>query len=87
MVERGDNLRAAVNRYYQRNTSRIIKNKTIKLARNSGRVPRMATIESHEIDLEELKSVLTGYALSNPDSRATRKIERFLHSSMDSKCP
>ena len=72
-------MRCAVKRYYDRNTDQIIAHKTMRLARERGRVPRVHTIESHNMDWDALKTILTEYALENPQSRAARKISRFVN--------
>ena len=74
---RTDANRLSVNRYYVRNSHDIIKQKTLRLARERGRVPRDSTIAKHGLDREMLHGLLQEYATKNPESRAARKVQRF----------
>jgi hypothetical protein len=65
--------------YYKKARNDIIKQKTFKKAATSGRVPRMDTILTHNIDLKELCSILQQLKASNEDKERTiSKIDRFL---------
>jgi hypothetical protein len=82
---RTDQQRATVARYYARNASRIITYKTMTLARERGRVPRETTIQTHSMDRDALKHLLQSFQAEHPDSRAAKKIARFLHDHEDLK--
>ena len=79
-------MRATVRRYYKRNASQIIVQKTLRLARERGRVPREKTIQSHNMNRDELVRFLIAFQTQHPESRAARKIERFLLHSNTSNC-
>jgi hypothetical protein len=70
--------RLAVQKYYRANASKIICNKTLRLATERGRVPRRSTVESHDIDRHVLQEALLRFAESHPESRAARKIARLV---------
>ena len=81
-MPRDERLRLAVNRHYARNRDAIITHKTMKLAREVGRVPRESTIESHGMNRDELKTILLRFATDNPSTRAANKIYRFTGSAI-----
>ena len=76
----------AVRRYYARNASQIITRKTLRLARDRGRVPREETIQSHNMNREQLVQFLLAFRAQHPETRAARKITTFLLHSNTSKC-
>ena len=76
-IVRTDANRLSVNRYYGRNSHSIIKQKTLRLALECGRVPRESTIVKHGLDREELHGLLLDYVKQHPESRAARKVQRF----------
>ena len=75
-------MRESVNRYYRNNSDQIITNKTVRLARLCGRVPRETTIRRHGMDRKVLESILLDYQMSHPETRAARKIFKFLQEDM-----
>ena len=68
--------RRAQRKFYQQNSSTIIKNKTLVKVRQCGRMPRESTLVLHGIDQESLKRDLLTFAKNNPDCNAAKRILR-----------
>lgn len=71
--------RMHVQEYYKRSRNDIIKQKTLKMAECSGRVPRLETIQTHGIDYDNLCTILKKYMNTHTEkTRTCDKIKRFL---------
>ena len=77
-----------VREYYKRSRNNVIKQKTLKMAESSGRVPRLETIQSHEIDYDNLCTILKNYMNTHTErTRTCDKIKRFLVTSVQPSLP
>ena len=66
-------------RFYYKDPVEYNRKQTLALARKFGRVPRASTLVSQRIDEHELLKSLREFIQANPnDSRATRKIFRYM---------
>ena len=68
--------RAACRRYYDQHASHIIAQKTLRLVRDQGRVPRARTLQVHGIDKDVVRGELQQFAKVHPESRAAQRIAR-----------
>ena len=71
--------RRSVQTYYRRNASSIVAHKTRRLICERGRVPRESTLAKCKIDKAWVLEQLLAFQKQYPDSRASRKIAKFVH--------
>ena len=62
-MDKSERVRAASRKYYAKHTHDIIKQKTIKKVRSTGRIPRSATLLAHGIHATEVASALQEYKM------------------------
>jgi hypothetical protein len=76
---------ASVRKYYRSNRNHIIKQKTLHACKHEGRIPRMSTMQKHQMQWNDVLQAFAEWQASRPASDGERikresRLRALMHS-------